>query len=122
MTLEVYTGATPNGWKITVMIEELIEAGIELGKVNMHRMNLSDGDQFTEDFMKINPNQKIPAIVHNGKSIIESCARYSVTSPRVVRAAQCLPRRTWRLRRSGKHMRTTRIASLSDDSLRRCAG
>ena len=74
MTLEVYTGATPNGWKITIMIEELIEAGIELGKVNMHQMNLSDGDQFTEDFMKINPNQKIPAIVHNGKSIIESCA------------------------------------------------
>lgn len=74
MSLEVYTGATPNGWKITVMIEELLEAGIDLGHVDVHQLSLSDGDQFTEDFMKINPNQKIPAIVHNGTSIIESCA------------------------------------------------
>ena len=65
MSLEVYTGATPNGWMITVMIEELLEAGIDLGHVDIHQLSLSDGDQFTEDFMKINPNQKIPAIVHN---------------------------------------------------------
>ena len=43
MSLEVYTGATPNGWKISVMMEELIEAGVELGDVNMHQISLSDG-------------------------------------------------------------------------------
>ncbi len=34
MSLEIHTGATPNGWKITIMIEELIEAGVTLPKVN----------------------------------------------------------------------------------------
>ena len=74
MNLEVYTGATPNGWKITIMIEELIEAGIDLGRVDIRQLSLSDGDQFTENFTKINPNQKIPAIVHNGTRVFESCA------------------------------------------------
>ncbi len=74
MSLEVYTGATPNGWKISVMMEELIEAGVELGDVNMHQISLSDGEQFTDSYMAINPNQKIPAIVHDGRAIIESCA------------------------------------------------
>ena len=30
MSLDIYTGATPNGWKVTIMIEELIEAGVDL--------------------------------------------------------------------------------------------
>ena len=74
MSLVVYTGATPNGWKITIMIEELIEAGIDLGRVEIRQLSLSDGDQFTENFTNINPNQKIPAIVHNGTHVFESCA------------------------------------------------
>ncbi len=74
MSLEVYTGATPNGWKISVMIEELIESGVSLGEVNMHQVSLTNGEQFTDGFMAINPNQKIPAIVHDGRAIIESCA------------------------------------------------
>jgi hypothetical protein len=51
MSFEVYTGATPKGWKISVMIEDLIEAGVELGEVNMHPVSLSDGEQFTDSFM-----------------------------------------------------------------------
>lgn len=73
MSLEVHTGATPNGWKITVMIEELKEAGVDLPQVNYHRVGLR-GDQFTAEYTAINPNQKLPTLVHNGKSIIESCA------------------------------------------------
>jgi len=73
MTLDVYTAATPNGWKVTVMIEELREAGVELPQVNWRTVSLS-GDQFTDEFMAVNPNQKIPAIVHDGRPIIESCA------------------------------------------------
>jgi GST-like protein len=73
MSLEVHTGATPNGWKITIMIEELIEAGIDLGEVNYHTVNLG-GDQFTDEYMAINPNQKLPTLVHDGRPIIESCA------------------------------------------------
>ncbi len=73
MSLEVYTAATPNGWKITTMIEELRQAGVSLPEVNIHAVNLG-GDQFSKEFTTINPNQKIPAIVHDGRAIIESCA------------------------------------------------
>lgn len=73
MSLDVYTAATPNGWKITIMIEELLGAGVDLPEVNLHLVGLG-GDQFTDEFMAINPNQKIPAIVHDGRPIMESCA------------------------------------------------
>ena len=36
MSLDVYTGATPNGWKISIMIEELIDAGVELPSLICH--------------------------------------------------------------------------------------
>ena len=73
MSLDIYTAATPNGWKVTVMIEELKEAGVPLPDVNYHAVSLG-GEQFSEAFMAINPNQKIPALVHDGRAIIESCA------------------------------------------------
>ncbi len=73
MSLDIYTGATPNGWKVTVMIEELREAGVDLPEVNFHAVSLG-GDQFSEAFTTINPNQKIPALVHDGRAVIESCA------------------------------------------------
>lgn len=73
MSLDVYTAPTPNGWKATVMIEELREAGVALPDVRCHAVNLG-GEQFSEAFMAINPNQKIPAMVHDGRAIIESCA------------------------------------------------
>ncbi len=59
--------------KISIMIEELIEARIELPEINYHTVNLS-GDQFTAEYMAINPNQKLPTLVHDGRPIIESCA------------------------------------------------
>ena len=61
------------GWKVTVMLEELIEAGIQLPETNIHAVSLG-GDQFTDAYTTINPNQKIPTIVHDGRPIIESCA------------------------------------------------
>lgn len=73
MSLDVYTAPTPNGWKITVMIEELVEAGAELPEVNLHTVSLG-GEQFSAEFVAICPNQKIPAIVHDGRAIMESCA------------------------------------------------
>ena len=73
MSLDIYTGATPNGWKVTVMIEELREAGVDLPEVSYHAVSLR-GEQFSEAFTAINPNQKIPALVHDGRAVIESCA------------------------------------------------
>ncbi len=73
MALDVYTAATPNGWKVTVMIEELKEAGADLPPVELHAVSLG-GEQFSPEFVAISPNQKIPAIVHDGRAIMESCA------------------------------------------------
>ncbi len=73
VSLEIYTGATPNGWKITIMMEELKEAGVVLPEVNYHTVSLG-GDQFTDEYTAMNPNQKLPTIVHDGRVIIESCA------------------------------------------------
>ncbi|MEC7368244.1 MAG: glutathione S-transferase C-terminal domain-containing protein [Pseudomonadota bacterium] len=74
MSLDVYTAATPNGWKISIMIEELLEVGVDLPETNMHSIDLSRGEQFSEAFTTICPNQKIPALVHNGIALMESCA------------------------------------------------
>jgi GST-like protein len=72
--IELYYAATPNGRKITIMLEEL---GLPY---NIHPINIGKGDQFTPEFLAISPNNKIPAIVDpegpNGEpvSIFESGA------------------------------------------------
>ncbi len=72
--LELWTSPTPNGWKVSIMIEELIEAGVDLGPVDVRVINLLKGEQFEADFVARNLNSKIPTLRHDGKDIIESCA------------------------------------------------
>ena len=72
--MELWTSPTPNGWKVTIMLEELIEAGVDVGEVDVRVINLMKGEQFEDDFVARNPNQKIPTLRDNGKDIIESCA------------------------------------------------
>ncbi|WP_404992891.1 glutathione binding-like protein [Cupriavidus pauculus] len=55
--IDVYTWATPNGHKVHIMLEE---CGLEY---KVHPINIGAGDQFGEAFLKISPNNKIPAIV-----------------------------------------------------------
>lgn len=57
VTIQLYTWATPNGRKISVMLEELGVA------YDVHPINISKNDQFTPAYLAINPNGKIPAIV-----------------------------------------------------------
>ncbi|MEM6707646.1 MAG: glutathione binding-like protein [Pseudomonadota bacterium] len=74
MALELWTAPTPNGWKISIMLEELREAGVDLGEVQVHTVNLKRGEQFSTVFGAINPNHKIPALRHDGLRVFESCA------------------------------------------------
>lgn len=74
MTMELWTSATPNGWKVSIMLEELIEAGVSPGEFNVRYINLLKGEQFETAFVDRNPNSKIPTLRHNGRDIIESCA------------------------------------------------
>ena len=72
--MELWTAATPNGWKVSIMIEELIEAGADLGEVSVRNINLAKGEQFSEAFLAHNPNAKIPVLVDGKRSVMESCA------------------------------------------------
>ncbi len=59
--LQLYSLATPNGVKVTVMLEELLEAGID-AEYDAWLINIG-GDQFGSGFVEINPNSKIPALL-----------------------------------------------------------
>jgi len=72
--MELWTAATPNGWKVTIMVEELIEAGIEMPDLNLRTINLSKGEQFSDEFVKHCPNAKIPVLIDGETSVMESCA------------------------------------------------
>ncbi|PUB19175.1 glutathione-dependent disulfide-bond oxidoreductase [Yoonia sediminilitoris] len=59
--LQLYSLATPNGVKVTVMLEELLEAG-HSADYDAWLINIQEGDQFGSGFVEINPNSKIPAL------------------------------------------------------------
>jgi GST-like protein len=65
--LQLYSLATPNGIKVTVMLEELLAAGHGGAEYDAWLINIGDGDQFGSGFVAANPNSKIPALVdHSG--------------------------------------------------------
>jgi len=68
--IDLYTWGTPNGRKVSIMLEEV---GLEY---NVHSIDITKDDQFAPAFLKISPNNKIPAIVDqdNGLSLMESGA------------------------------------------------
>tara|TARA_E500000318_G_scaffold511_3_gene689 strand:+ start:14568 stop:15425 length:858 start_codon:yes stop_codon:yes gene_type:complete len=61
--LQLYSLATPNGVKVTVMLEELLERGHKGAEYDAYTIRIGDGDQFGSDFVAINPNSKIPALL-----------------------------------------------------------
>ncbi len=61
--LQLYSLATPNGVKVTVMLEELLALGHEGAEYDAHLINISEGDQFSSGFVAVNPNSKIPALM-----------------------------------------------------------
>ena len=60
---QLYSLATPNGVKATILFEELLEAGHAGAEYDAYTVNIGDGDQFTSGFVALNPNSKIPALL-----------------------------------------------------------
>lgn len=60
---QLYSLATPNGVKATIMLEELLEAGHAGAEYDAWTINIGDGEQFGSGFVAINPNSKIPALL-----------------------------------------------------------
>ncbi|MDD7806109.1 MAG: glutathione-dependent disulfide-bond oxidoreductase, partial [Endozoicomonas sp. (ex Botrylloides leachii)] len=61
--IQLYSLATPNGVKITIMLEELLALGYSDAEYDAHLIRISNGEQFGSDFVGINPNSKIPAML-----------------------------------------------------------
>lgn len=64
--LQLYSLATPNGVKVTVMLEELLAAGHAGAEYDAWLIRINEGDQFGSGFVAANPNSKIPALVDHG--------------------------------------------------------
>lgn len=61
--LQLYSLATPNGVKVTILLEELLAAGISGAEYDAWPIRIGDGDQFGSGFVEVNPNSKIPALL-----------------------------------------------------------
>ena len=60
---QLYSLATPNGQKVTIMFEELLARGITAAEYDAYSIKIGDGDQFGSGFVELNPNSKIPALL-----------------------------------------------------------
>tara|TARA_Y100000589_G_C27182635_1_gene641417 strand:- start:302 stop:1174 length:873 start_codon:yes stop_codon:yes gene_type:complete len=76
--LQLYSLATPNGVKVTIMLEELLALGHTGAEYDAWLCRIRDGEQFSSGFVEINPNSKIPALldlsVDGGQRVFESGA------------------------------------------------
>jgi GSH-dependent disulfide-bond oxidoreductase len=60
---QLYSLATPNGQKVSILLEELLEKGHKGAEYDAWPIRIGDGDQFSSGFVAVNPNSKIPAVV-----------------------------------------------------------
>jgi len=107
--LQLHSLATPNGVKVTVMLEELLALGFEGAQYDAYLIDISEGDQFGSGFVAANPNSKIPALIDNSTStpvrLFESGAillhlaeKFGVLIPSdPVRRAECMSWLFWQM-------------------------
>ncbi|KZX01774.1 S-transferase [Pseudoalteromonas luteoviolacea] len=62
-SLQLYSLATPNGIKVTILLEELLEAGMSEANYDAYTIDIMEGEQFSSGFTQVNPNSKIPALI-----------------------------------------------------------
>jgi GST-like protein len=74
--LQLYSLGTPNGQKITILLEELLAQGEKGAEYDAHLIRINEGDQFSSGFVEVNPNSKIPALLDtdSGSRVFESGA------------------------------------------------
>ena len=105
--LQLYSLGTPNGVKVTAMLEELLELGLD-ADYDAWLINISSGDQFSSGFVRINPNSKIPALLDRSTSpptrVFESGAilfylaeKFDALLPKDSTRAECLSWLFWNI-------------------------
>ncbi|MFS1463783.1 glutathione-dependent disulfide-bond oxidoreductase [Vibrio lentus] len=60
---QLYSLGTPNGQKVTILLEELLAAGVQEAEYDAYLINIGEAEQFSSGFVGVNPNSKIPALV-----------------------------------------------------------
>jgi GST-like protein len=106
--LQLYSLATPNGIKITVMLEELLAAGHSGAEYDAWMINIGDGDQFGSGFVSINPNSKIPALLdrsgptpvrvfESGAILLHLAEKFGAFLPTDHTRAECLSWLFWQM-------------------------
>ncbi len=107
--LQLYSLATPNGIKVTVMLEELLALGIDGAQYDAHLIKIGDGDQFGSGFVDVNPNSKIPAMMdhsttpptrvfESGSILLYLAEKFGVLLPADAAArAECLSWLFWQM-------------------------
>lgn len=105
---QLYSLATPNGVKVTVMLEELLAMGIEEAEYDAHLIDISKGDQFSSGFVEINPNSKIPALLdtsnaqttrlfESGSILFYLAEKFNVFLPKEDKRAECMSWLFWQM-------------------------
>jgi GST-like protein len=107
--LQLYSLATPNGVKVTVMLEELLAAGHAGAEYDAWMIRIHDGDQFGSGFVAANPNSKIPVLVdrsgpepvrvfESGAILIHLAEKFDAYIPKTGRArTECLSWLFWQM-------------------------
>jgi GSH-dependent disulfide-bond oxidoreductase len=107
--LQLYSLGTPNGVKVTIMLEELLALGISGAEYDAWLIDIGEGDQFGSGFVAVNPNSKIPAMVdrsgpkpirvfESGSILLYLAEKFGALLPREAGArAECLSWLFWQV-------------------------
>jgi GST-like protein len=107
--LQLYSLATPNGVKVTILLEELLELGIKEAEYDAYLIDIMKGEQFGSGFVAINPNSKIPALLdrsttpptrvfESGAILVYLAEKFGAFLPKELSArAECLSWLFWQM-------------------------
>ena len=107
--LQLYSLATPNGMKVTVMLEELLALGHAGAEYDAWLIRINDGDQFGSGFVAVNPNSKIPALMdrsgpvpirvfESGAILLHLAEKFGALAPiDAAKRAECLSWLFWQM-------------------------
>lgn len=106
--LQLYSQGTPNGQKVTILLEELLAAGHAGAEYDAWLIRIQEGDQFGSGFVTVNPNSKIPALVdrsgpqairvfESGAILLHLAEKFGAFLPRGTGRAECLSWLFWQM-------------------------
>lgn len=106
--LQLYSLATPNGVKVTVMLEELLALGHTGAEYDAWLIRIQEGDQFGSGFVEVNPNSKIPALMdrsgpepvrvfESGAILLYLAEKFGALLPTGAKKAECLSWLFWQM-------------------------